>query len=99
MLSTILAEDLPHAGFVKLAEKHRRDRARRFEAGDETAQLKFVRAAAQPPQKQAVAKQPSAPQPKQGGQQPPGSAPAQNLKRPLAATSASAHPPTKQARP
>jgi len=109
MLSTVLAEDLPHAGFVKLAEKHRRDRARRFEAGDETAQLKFLRPAPQPPRQQPAPAQAKTPQPKQtqqsrngaSGQRASGAAPvpAQNLKRPHAPTSASTHPPTKQARP
>merc|ERR1712203_483469 len=39
------AEDAPVENFVKLTEEHRRDRVRRIDAGDETAQIKFVRPA------------------------------------------------------
>merc|ERR1719476_852706 len=49
MFSTLLAADLPPADFVKLVEEHRRDRERRFDAGDETAALKFTRPAPAPP--------------------------------------------------
>merc|ERR1719263_1001128 len=49
MLELKLPEDHPHANFVKLAEEHRRDRARRVDAGDETAQLKFKKPAPPPP--------------------------------------------------
>merc|ERR1719203_2499782 len=47
-LDTMLAEDTPTANFVKLAEEHRRERQRRMDAGDETAELKFPRVAAAP---------------------------------------------------
>jgi len=54
-----LSDDTPMDNFVKLTEDHRRDRLRRLDAGDETAQLKFARPA------------PSAPAPQKGawGQQ------------------------------
>jgi len=42
------AEDTALDNFVKLTEEHRRERERRVDAGDETAQLKFKRPA--PPQ-------------------------------------------------
>jgi len=41
------AEDTPVEMFVKLTEDHRRERERRVDAGDETAQLKFTRQAPQ----------------------------------------------------
>lgn len=40
-LTNVLAEDTDVAQFVKLAEDHRRERTRRMDAGDETAELKF----------------------------------------------------------
>merc|ERR1712039_399843 len=46
MIKTQLSDDTPAENFVKLAEEHRRDRSRRAEAGDETAELKFNRQAA-----------------------------------------------------
>merc|ERR1712228_875949 len=46
MIKTQLSDDTPVENFIKLAEEHRRDRARRAEAGDETAELKFNRQAA-----------------------------------------------------
>lgn len=49
MLQTLKAENTPLTDFVKLTEDHRRDRQRRLDAGDETAQLKFTRSAALPP--------------------------------------------------
>merc|ERR1719460_3129612 len=49
MFKSLLPEDTQHAKFVKLAEEHRRDRARRVDAGDETAQLKFKKPAPPPP--------------------------------------------------
>mmetsp|Transcript_29747 Transcript_29747/g.85364 ORF Transcript_29747/g.85364 Transcript_29747/m.85364 type:complete len:827 (-) Transcript_29747:88-2568(-) len=62
MLVAQLAEDSPLDNFMKLAEDHRRDRQRRLEAGDETAQLKFMKPAAvqpvrtaQPSQQQHIA--------------------------------------------
>jgi len=45
MLKSELGEDTPSTNFVKLAEEHRRDRQRRVDAGDETAELKFVKTA------------------------------------------------------
>merc|ERR1711979_133137 len=44
----LLTEDTQQEQFVKLAENHRRDRVRRVDAGDETAQIKFPRPAAPP---------------------------------------------------
>mmetsp|Transcript_107201 Transcript_107201/g.169256 ORF Transcript_107201/g.169256 Transcript_107201/m.169256 type:complete len:972 (+) Transcript_107201:60-2975(+) len=49
MLESKLAEDMALTQFIKLAEEHRRDRARRVDAGDETAQLKFKKPAPPPP--------------------------------------------------
>jgi len=49
MLESKLPEDTPHTKFIKLAEEHRRSRAQRVDAGDETAQLKFKRPAPPPP--------------------------------------------------
>merc|ERR1719460_601709 len=49
MFKSLLPEDTQHAKFVKLAEEHRRDRARRVDAGDETAQLKFKKPTPPPP--------------------------------------------------
>lgn len=43
MLKSELSEDSPLTNFVKLTEEHRRDRQRRVDAGDETAELKFVK--------------------------------------------------------
>merc|ERR1712217_689849 len=48
MIKTQLSDDTPAENFIKLAEEHRRDRARRTEAGDETAELKFNRQAERP---------------------------------------------------
>jgi len=45
-LRTVLAEDTAFAQFVKFTEEHRRERQRRMDAGDETAELKFPRTAA-----------------------------------------------------
>merc|ERR1719356_341285 len=39
----VLEPDTAPAHFVKLTEEHRRERARRVDAGDETAKLKFTR--------------------------------------------------------
>jgi len=56
MIESQLSNDTPMDNFVKLTEDHRRDRQRRLDAGDETAQLKFTRPA------------PAAPPPRQAGQ-------------------------------
>merc|ERR1712187_780988 len=45
LLEPQLAIDTPLANFVRLTEEHRRDRVRRVDAGDETANLKFKRQA------------------------------------------------------
>merc|ERR1712039_676631 len=45
MIKTQLSDDTPAENFIKLAEEHRRDRSRRAEAGDETAEPKFNRQA------------------------------------------------------
>jgi len=47
-LEAVLEEETPVAQFVKLTEDHRRDRQRRLDAGDETAELKFPRNAPPP---------------------------------------------------
>merc|ERR1740120_499035 len=44
-----MQDDTSVSNFVKLTEEHRRERARRVDAGDETAKLKFTRPA--PPAK------------------------------------------------
>merc|ERR1712032_424472 len=41
LLEGLLPEDTPKTKFIKFVEHHRRERLRSFEAGDETAQLKF----------------------------------------------------------
>jgi len=51
-LEPALSDDTPIANFVKLTEEHRRDRQRRLDAGDETAELKFPRNAPAPPARQ-----------------------------------------------
>merc|ERR1711998_346737 len=61
MLEAKLAEDASLETFVKMTEEHRRERQRRMDAGDETAQLKFTR--------------PGPPQAKQQQQQQPGKGP------------------------
>lgn len=63
MMQTVLAADTPFENFVKLTEDHRRERQRRTDAGDETAQLKFSRPQPPPP------KQPN--YPPAGGRGPP----------------------------
>mmetsp|Transcript_73122 Transcript_73122/g.169568 ORF Transcript_73122/g.169568 Transcript_73122/m.169568 type:complete len:858 (-) Transcript_73122:151-2724(-) len=45
MLECQLGEDTQMDNFVKLAEEHRRDRQRRLDAGDESAELKFLKPA------------------------------------------------------
>merc|ERR1719499_986818 len=42
-LKCVLEEETPSSTFVKLTEDHRRERQRRMDAGDETAELKFPR--------------------------------------------------------
>jgi len=59
MLEAALADDTPLDNFVKQTEDHRRERQRRMDAGDETAQLKFTKPSSPPPPKQA--KGPQAP--------------------------------------
>lgn len=49
LLEAKLPVDTSHAQFMKMAEQGRRDRARRVDAGDETAQLKFKRPTPPPP--------------------------------------------------
>lgn len=49
MLSPVLPEDTPLDTFVKLSEEHRRERQRRLDAGDESAELKITRPSPQPP--------------------------------------------------
>jgi len=78
-LEAQLSDDTPMDNFVKLTEDHRRDRLRRLDAGDETAQLKFARPAPAAPVQQRSA----------GGQQggswrggQGGSAPGRDNKRP-----------------
>jgi hypothetical protein len=51
MLEAKLGDDAAVDTFVKATEEHRRERQRRMDAGDETAQLKFTRAGP-PPAKQ-----------------------------------------------
>lgn len=51
----VLDDDTPITTFVKLAELHRRERVRRLDAGDETAELKFPRTGVAPLQKPNVA--------------------------------------------
>jgi len=48
-LEAALTDDTPITNFVKLTEDHRRERQRRLDAGDETAELKFPRNHPQPP--------------------------------------------------
>merc|ERR1712232_1511182 len=66
LLEGLLPEDTKVTDFVKATEEHRRDRQRRFDAGDETAQLKFR--AQQPAPTQS---RPGFPQPQAPGTKPP----------------------------
>jgi len=50
-LEAALSDDTPTTNFVKLTEDHRRERVRRLDAGDETAELKFPRNSPAPPQR------------------------------------------------
>uniref|UniRef100_A0A7S1WE86 Uncharacterized protein n=1 Tax=Alexandrium catenella TaxID=2925 RepID=A0A7S1WE86_ALECA len=81
MLESQLGDDSSLDSFVKLAEEHRRDRQRRLDAGDETAQLKFSKPTPIKPVVQAA--QASAPTLWQKAPVRPGVAPAQ---RPLVVT-------------
>jgi len=60
MLECGKSEDTPSENFVKLTEDHRRERQRRMDAGDETAQLKFTKPSPPPP-KQGQGGRPQAP--------------------------------------
>jgi len=54
MLEVKVSEDQTFDHFVKLAEEHRRERQRRLDAGDETAELKFRKLTPVPPAKAPV---------------------------------------------
>jgi chemotaxis protein histidine kinase CheA len=58
-------EDTGYGDFVKVVEDHRRERQRRIDAGDETAQLKFTRPVPQQPPRQPASAPPSRGQPAQ----------------------------------
>merc|ERR1712048_1351141 len=60
MLEAPRSEDCSLSEFVKATEEHRRERQRRMDAGDETAQLKFTKPSP-PPQKQQQTGRPQAP--------------------------------------
>jgi len=71
MMETVLADDTASETFVKQTEEHRRERQRRMDAGDETAQLKFSKPSSPPPQQQGQKKGPQAPTyPPAGGKRP-----------------------------
>merc|ERR1712000_38797 len=71
MLEAVLAEDTSLETFVKQTEEHRRERQRRMDAGDETAQLKFSKPSSPPPPQQGQKKGPQAPTyPPAGGKRP-----------------------------
>merc|ERR1711862_679945 len=71
MLGATLPEDTPLENFVKQTEDHRRERQRRMDAGDETAQLKFSKPSSPPPPQQGQKKGPQAPTyPPAGGKRP-----------------------------
>lgn len=59
MLEAELGEDVELEKFVKHTEDHRRERQRRMDAGDETAQLKFSKPSSPPPPKQNTGKPPA----------------------------------------
>lgn len=61
MLEAKLAEDATLETFVKMTEEHRRERQRRMDAGDETAQLKFSRPGPPQAKQQQAGKGPQAP--------------------------------------
>mmetsp|Transcript_101547 Transcript_101547/g.206193 ORF Transcript_101547/g.206193 Transcript_101547/m.206193 type:complete len:917 (+) Transcript_101547:51-2801(+) len=85
-LEVMQAEDTPLENFVKLTEEHRRERQRRIDAGDETAQIKFQRPAP------VQAKQGGAPPSRNGGP------PAAGVKRPYQQSAPAAYGGDKQAR-
>jgi len=49
MLEAILPDDTLISAFIKLTEEHRRERQRRLDAGDESAELKFPKTAVSAP--------------------------------------------------
>lgn len=61
MLECGKSEDTPFENFVKLTEDHRRERQRRMDAGDETAQLKFTKPSPPPPKQGQRPQAPSYP--------------------------------------
>jgi len=61
MLECGKSEDTPFENFVKLTEDHRRERQRRMDAGDETAQLKFTKPSPPPPKQGQQGQRPQAP--------------------------------------
>merc|ERR1712195_245030 len=69
MGETVLADDTASETFVKQTEEHRRERQRRMDAGDETAQLKFTKPSSPPPPKNN-AKGPQAPTHPPAGRRP-----------------------------
>mmetsp|Transcript_29746 Transcript_29746/g.85358 ORF Transcript_29746/g.85358 Transcript_29746/m.85358 type:complete len:889 (-) Transcript_29746:58-2724(-) len=80
IIESLQDEDTPMDSFVKLTEEHRRDRQRRLDAGDETAELKFKQPslAAKGGQGQLQRSNQKAPLARAaGGPQPPKYAPAQ----------------------
>jgi len=68
MLKAELGEETPLDNFVKQTEDHRRERQRRMDAGDETAQLKFTKPSSPPPPKQTKPQAPA--YPPAGGRRP-----------------------------
>jgi len=71
MLEAMLQDDTPLESFVKQTEEHRRERQRRMDAGDETAQLKFSKPSSPPAPQQGQKKGPQAPTyPPAGGKKP-----------------------------
>jgi hypothetical protein len=61
MLECGKSEDTPFENFVKVTEDHRRERQRRMDAGDETAQLKFTKPSPPPPKQGQRPQAPSYP--------------------------------------
>jgi len=88
-LEAQLSDDTPMDNFVKLTEDHRRDRMRRLDAGDETAQLKFAR-----PPPAAPPRQPPGAPPRSALQAAAGS----GQKRPYSPGAPAAQPPRQQPR-
>jgi len=85
MLDAVLSEDTPIERFVKICEEHRRERVRRIDAGDETAELKFTRPAPAPRGQQT------------GGRPGPSGPPPNSQKRPYSAPP-SQYPPAQRPR-